>query len=104
MDISKSAFRKCAFWGSGRGYGQKLFQKLHFKHVGDLAVDMGKSVLRKCILSILGSRRGYGQKLFQELHFKHVGDLAVDMGKSGFRRCILSIVGAWPWIWAKVCS
>ena len=39
----------------GRGYDQNLLQELHFKHVGDLAVDMGKSVLRKCILSILGA-------------------------------------------------
>ncbi len=34
---------------------QKLAQEPHFKHVGDLAHDIGKSLLKTCIFSILGA-------------------------------------------------
>ena len=41
-----------AVWLAGRGYGQKLLQKPQFDHSGGLAVDIGKSVLRRLFLSI----------------------------------------------------
>ena len=41
-----------AVWMAGRGYEQKLSQKAQFEHFGGLAVDIGKSVLRKLFVSI----------------------------------------------------
>ena len=55
-----------AFWGAGRGDGQKLVRRLS--------------------LSILGAGRRYGQKWSQKAQFEHFGGLAADMGKSWLRR------------------
>ena len=41
-----------AVWVAGRRYEQKWFQKAQFDHIGWLAVDIGKSVLRRLFLSI----------------------------------------------------